>query len=135
VPLPLQTRAILDGHLRLSFRLRVRVGVLLLPVAPGHHCPLRCSCVTLVSLVAGVSHVHLLVSRLFAYLLTLLFIHWLLVRSSLLILEGYLLVDELHLGLVIWHLDLVTPASECVFVFGGDYLYLRPSPLLYVVLL
>ena len=56
-------------------------------------------------------------------------------RSSLLILEGYLLVDELHLDLVILDLDLITPTSKHVFVFGGDYLYLRPSPLLYVVLL
>jgi len=56
-------------------------------------------------------------------------------RSSLLILEGYLLVDELHLDLVILDLDLITPTGEHVFVFGGDYLYLRPSPLLYVVLL
>ena len=135
VPLPLQARALFDGHLRLPFRLRVRVGVLLLPVAPGCHCPLRCSCVALVSLVAGVSHVHLLVSLLLAYLLALLFIHWLLVRSRLLVLEGYLLVDELHLDLVILHLDLVTPTSERVFAFGGDDLYLRPSPLLYVVLL
>lgn len=55
--------------------------------------------------------------------------------SSLLILEGYLLVDELHLDLIILHLDLVTLTSEYVFIFGGDYIYLRSSPLLSVVLL